>query len=45
MMSADCPGTQPSFTTMREAEAFIRNNTPEPGLALSSLFDRIAGES
>jgi hypothetical protein len=45
MMPAVCPGTEPSFATMREAEAFIRNNTPEPGPALSSLYDRAAGES
>ena len=31
-----------SFATMREAEAFIRRNTPVPARALSTLYDRPA---
>jgi hypothetical protein len=34
-----------SFQTMREAEAFVRRNTPVPALALSTLYDRAAGEA
>jgi hypothetical protein len=34
-----------SFTTMREAEAFIRRNTPVPAPALSTLYDRPASET
>lgn len=34
-----------SFRTMREAEAFVRRNTPVPALALSKLYDRAAGEA
>ncbi len=45
MVPAVGPGTEPSFSTMREAEAFIRRNTPTPSPALSSLYDRAAGES
>jgi hypothetical protein len=33
-----------AFATMREAEAFIRRNTPVPP-ALSALYDREAGDS
>jgi len=29
---------------MREAEAFIKRNTPVPGRALSPLYDRPAGD-
>jgi len=29
---------------MREAEAFIKRNTPVPGRALSALYDRPAGD-
>src|SRR3954471_9719968 len=36
---------QRSFTTMREAEAFIRRNTPVPARALSTLYDRPASEA
>lgn len=36
--------TQHAFATMREAEAFIRRNTPVPGRALSSLYDRPASD-
>ena len=39
------PGTEPSFATMREAEAFIRRSTPVPSPALSTLYDRAVGES
>jgi hypothetical protein len=31
-----------SFATMREAEAFIRRNTPVPARTLSTLYDRPA---
>jgi hypothetical protein len=34
-----------SFRTMREAEAFVRRNTPVPASALSTLYDRAAGET
>ena len=34
-----------SFRTMREAEAFVRRNTPVPTPALSTLYDRAAGET
>lgn len=34
-----------SFRTMREAEAFIRRNTPVPAPAFSTLYDRAAGET
>lgn len=36
--------TEHSFATMREAEAFIRRNTPVPGPRLSSLYDRPASD-
>lgn len=39
------PTTEHGFTTMREAEAFIRRNLPTAGPALSTLYDRQAGES
>lgn len=32
--------TEHSFATMREAEAFIRRNTPIPSRTLSALYDR-----
>jgi hypothetical protein len=32
--------TEHSFATMREAEAFIKRNTPVPGRVLSALYDR-----
>ena len=31
--------TEHHFATMREAEAFIRRNTPVPGASLSALYD------
>jgi hypothetical protein len=31
--------------TIREAEAFVRRNTPVPTPALSTLYDRAAGET
>ena len=34
-----------SFRTMREAEAFVRRNTPVPTPALSTLYDRAADET
>jgi hypothetical protein len=36
--------TEHAFMTMREAEAFIKRNTPVPGRALSRLYDRPAGD-
>lgn len=32
--------TEHGFATMREAEAFIKRNTPVPGRTLSALYDR-----
>ena len=40
-------GGQPSehaFSTMREAEAYIKRNTPVPGAILSTTYDRPASE-
>ena len=37
--------TEHGFATMREAEAFIKRNTPVPGRTLSALYDRKAGET
>jgi hypothetical protein len=37
----DCEETSNAFPTMREAEAFIRRNTPVPA-ARSTLYDRDA---
>jgi hypothetical protein len=37
--------TEHSFATMREAEAFIKRNTPVPGAGLSSLYNRPASDS
>ena len=34
--------TAHAFATMRDAEAFIRRNTPVPPAALSKLYDRDA---
>ena len=39
------PETAHGFPSMREAEAFIRRNTPVPGGALSKLYDRDAGDA
>ena len=36
--------TEHSFATMREAEAFIRRNTPPQGRTLSDLYDRPASD-
>ena len=36
--------TEHAFATMREAEAFIKRNTPVPGRPLSRLYDRAVGE-
>ena len=36
--------TKHGFATMREAEAFIRRNTPSQGRALSKLYDRPASD-
>ena len=41
-------GREPSehaFATMREAEDFIKRNTPVPERTLSALYDRPASES
>jgi hypothetical protein len=40
----ECEATQHAFATMREAEAFIRRNTPVPGRTLSALYDRPASD-
>lgn len=45
MLPAVCPGAERCFATMREAEQFIRLNTPVPAPALSDLYDRATGES
>ena len=37
--------TEHPFATMREAEAFIKRNTPVPGATLSSLYDRPSPDS
>jgi hypothetical protein len=36
--------TEHGFATMREAEAFIKRNTPVPHRALSALYDRPASD-
>lgn len=40
----DAEPTEHGFATMRDAEAFIKRNTPVPERALSKLYDRPAGE-
>ena len=45
LIPAVCPGTERKFATMREAEAFIRQSTPAPSPALSTLYDRPASEN
>jgi hypothetical protein len=37
--------TERSFSTMREAEAFIKRNTPVTAAALSPLYDRPPSDS
>jgi hypothetical protein len=37
--------TEHSFATMREAEAFVKRNTPVPGRTLSPLYDRPPSDS
>jgi hypothetical protein len=37
--------TEHGFATMREAEAFIKRNTPVPGAVLSTTYDRPASAS
>ena len=37
-----CERTEHGFATMREAEAFIKRNTPVPEAKLSKLYDRPA---
>jgi hypothetical protein len=37
--------TEHAFATMREAEAFIKRNTPVPGRTLSPLYDRPPSDS
>jgi hypothetical protein len=37
--------TEHSFATMREAEAFIKRNTPVAGRKLSPLYDRSPSDS
>jgi hypothetical protein len=41
----DSEATEHGFATMREAEAFIKRNTPVPGRVLSALYDRPACDS
>ena len=36
--------TEHSFATMREAEAYIKRNTPVPARTLSPLYDRPPGD-
>jgi hypothetical protein len=36
--------TEHVFATMREAEAFIKRNTPVPARSLSQLYDRPPGD-
>jgi hypothetical protein len=36
--------TEHGFATMREAEAFIKRNTPVPGRTISQLYDRPASD-
>jgi hypothetical protein len=45
LMHQGSEDTEHSFATMREAEAFIKRNTPVPGASLSSLYDRPASDS
>lgn len=40
----DSQSTEHAFATMREAEAFIKRNTPVPGAILSTTYDRPACE-
>jgi hypothetical protein len=40
-----CEATEHPFATTREAEAFIKRNTPVPGASLSALYDRPASDS
>jgi hypothetical protein len=37
--------TEHAFATMREAEAFIKRNTPLVGPGLSALYDRPASDA
>lgn len=37
--------TEHAFATMREAEAFIKRNTPVPARTLSALYDRPPSDS
>ena len=41
----DSEATEHAFATMREAEAFIKRNTPVPGAVLSTTYDRPASVS
>lgn len=41
----DGGATEHAFTTMRLAEAFVRRNTPPPGPALATTYDRPAPNS
>jgi len=36
--------TEHAFATMREAEAFIKRNTPVPNRILSAIYDRPASK-
>jgi hypothetical protein len=37
--------TEHGFATMRQAEAFVKRNTPVPGRTLSALYDRPPSDS
>lgn len=41
----DSEATEHDFATMREAEAFIKRNTPVPGAVLRTTYDRPASAS
>ena len=41
----DSEATEHGFATMREAEVFIKRNTPVPGALLSTTYDRPASAS
>jgi hypothetical protein len=45
LMRAEGEPAEHSFATMREAEAFIKRNTPVPDRTLSALYDRPSSDS
>ncbi len=42
LMHQGCEASEHAFATMREAEAFIKRNTPVPGANLRTTYDRPA---